>query len=135
MYRYARSSSSSNISNRLRVAGVRDVHQHLGVVGQARDGPVYRKRGGARVNYIYATWPFAQIGIGREEIRFRFLWNTYKINREDIQELRFVRGITSRGLVVIHSSRHAPADLIFWTFSPQSLIQALGNMDYEICEG
>lgn len=92
------------------------------------------ERGGARINHIYLTWPFAVLSLSSSALELRVLFWKWNIPSDDITALSRVSGITTTGIEIGHTAHSVPANPVFWTMNYARLKSALEAAGYEVTE-
>jgi hypothetical protein len=98
----------------------------------------FSQTGGARIGWLNASWPLAELSASNEALRLSCLNRNYDFPRRSIHRLRRYRGIFSVGLQIEHSVESIPelvvfwASLFFWTSGFQQLQAQLENLGYEV---
>ena len=89
-------------------------------------------------NAANATWPFATLQIGRDGIELRMiLWpfsQRFTLKRHEVECLKTRRGLFSFGVQVEHRKREYPPFILFWSFSPKTLLSSAQGAGYRIAE-
>jgi len=93
-------------------------------------------------NYWYAwnfTYPFAQLRVSSSDltlsVSFLSLWRrTFIFPRPAIRQLRWKRGLFSRGLQIEHTLHEYPPFVLFWVGDLKSLAESLREFGYEIAD-
>ncbi len=98
----------------------------------------YAQTGGARLDSLNASWPFAELSADSESLRLSCLGREYVFPRDAIRRLSRHRGIFSVGLRIEHREPSAPefivfwASVFFWTAGFGKLKEQLEKLGYEI---
>ena len=98
----------------------------------------YAQTGGARLDSLNASWPFAKLLADAECLRLSCLGREYLFPRNSICKLSRHRGVFSIGLRIEHREQSAPefiifwASIFFWTAGFRKLKEQLENLGYEI---
>ena len=102
---------------------------------------LYREWGGlwwgkGDVGTINASWPFARLSASPNQIEIRVLfplaWRRFVLTRGDVILVHKQRGLLNTGVRFEHKSRMAPEFLLFWTFSPDTLVRRLGELGFPV---
>ncbi len=91
----------------------------------------FAQLGGARIGFVNATWPFAQLSADRDAIALRCLFK-FTFPRDSITKLGRYRGFTSSGLQIEHTVPRYPRFMVFWTFSFDALKGELEALGYTV---
>jgi hypothetical protein len=93
---------------------------------------VFAQRGGARLDYFNATWPFAKLAVRLDALVLDVALSHYEFPRDSIQRLRRYRGLWSLGLVIEHTlmDPDVPWLVIFWVTDYEALRAALEREGY-----
>ena len=83
------------------------------------------------------TWPFARLSVARQAITLSvsmmgFAKRTFTFPRVAIRQLRWKRGIFSRGLLIEHTIGDCPPFVLFWVSNRKELAGHLRESGYEI---
>ena len=92
------------------------------------------ERGGAVVNHVFLTWPFAILSLSSSALELRVLFWTWYIPADRIVRLSRIRGWPYSGLQIHHTMEKVPTAPIFKTLNYPRLKVALTAMGYEIGE-
>ena len=84
-------------------------------------------RGGARVGWVNATWPFSKLTASAKHLKLSSLQGTYNFLPGDVISLqrRGVIPLLTTGVRIIHRRMDYPAKIIFWSISPKRLIEKI----------
>jgi hypothetical protein len=88
-------------------------------------------RGGARINWFNATWPFATLDVGADCIILKVLTTTYAFKKEDVQSLELY-GLLSSGVKIVHSNPTMPSRVVFWSFSLPDVLESARKAGYPV---
>jgi len=91
-------------------------------------------RGGARIDYFNATWPFATLDVGVDCIILKVLTSIYVFQKEEVQNLKR-HGLFSRGIKIVHSNPTAPAHIVFWPFPSREVLEVAQKAGYPVAKG
>jgi len=98
----------------------------------------YEQKGGARLGWLSASWPFARLSASRESLRLSCPGRDYVFPRSSIRKLSRHRGIFSVGLRIEQRDEVAPefivfwASVFFWSSGFRKLRAHLEGLGYEI---
>jgi hypothetical protein len=97
---------------------------------------MFTQRGGARLDWCNATWPFAKLSVGADALRLKVFQNCYEFPSGSIDKLRPYRGVTGLGLTIEHTivDRRTPWLVIFWTFDYGRLQAGLEEAGYQVLD-
>jgi hypothetical protein len=98
------------------------------------DGQSATMKGGARIGWSNASWPFATLSVDGEWIRVKSVVGTAWISRTSITSVRIVRGLMGPG-VLFGSGTGAYDGVIFWTFAPGEVERALQWFRWPVTRG
>jgi hypothetical protein len=76
-------------------------------------GSTFSQIGGARIGFINATWPLAQLSADRDAIALRCLFK-FTFPRQKIARLSRYRLFFSTGLQIEHTVPRYPRFMVFW---------------------
>jgi hypothetical protein len=108
------------------------------VVPSAEFKPVFSQTGGARLDWLNWTYPFATLSADAHAIHLSCLRREYHFPRATIRQLRRHSGVFSVGLQIEHTKESLPqfvlfwASIFFWTSGFKKLKQQLEHLGYEI---
>jgi hypothetical protein len=89
--------------------------------------------GGARIGFINATWPLAQLSADRDAIALRCLFR-FTFPRHKITRLSRYRRFFSTGLQIEHTVSRYPRFMVFWGFSFERLKAELEALGYTVLD-
>jgi hypothetical protein len=78
------------------------------------DNAAFSQIGGARINLMNVTYPYAELSIFRNALRLTCLDREYVFLRGNIIALAKYRGLFSTGLNIRHSVPTYPEFIVFW---------------------
>jgi hypothetical protein len=87
--------------------------------------------GGARIGFINATWPLAQLSADRDAIALRCLFK-FTFPRQRITRLSRYRLFFSTGLQIEHTVSRYPRFMVFWAFRFNRLKVELEALGYTV---
>lgn len=87
--------------------------------------------GGARIGFVNATWPFAQLSADRDAIALRCLFK-FRFPRHRITRLSRYRPFFSTGLRIEHTVPFYPRFMVFWGFSFDRMKVELEALGYTV---
>ena len=90
------------------------------------------QKGGARLDNLNATWPFAKIVASREKVKLRVFSKEYEFEKNQIIGLREYNGIFSKGMIIEHKKKEYPHHIVFWTFSFKKIKKGLDSLGYYV---
>jgi hypothetical protein len=92
-----------------------------------------RLKGGARIGWWNATWPLATLVLDKEWAHLKSMIGSVWISQVETIEVKVVRSPVGSG--VLFSSRTGVYDgVIFWTFSPAAVREALANFGWPVSD-
>jgi hypothetical protein len=94
-------------------------------------GSTFSQIGGARIGFINATWPLAQLSADRDAIALRCLFK-FTFPRQKIARLSRYRLFFSTGLQIEHTVPRYPRFMVFWAFSFKRLKVELEALGYTV---
>jgi hypothetical protein len=94
--------------------------------------------GGARVGLMNATWPFAKLVAGLDELTLRVLVFKFTFPKGSIARVSEYNGLLAgvlprfitSGLRIEHHNKNAPNFIVFWTPHSSALLKQLASMGY-----
>jgi hypothetical protein len=92
-------------------------------------------RGGGKFGKVQNSWPFVKLTINEEGISMRTIIQEVQLKRESIRAIILHRGFLNSRFVFKHDESTIKQELEFWTFSPDSIANALKSQGYSISEG
>jgi hypothetical protein len=95
----------------------------------------FSQRGGVRLNFWNATWPFAVLSAESKSIRCSgVVFREVRFPKASVKRLSRYDGIFSVGLRIEHTVSSAPEFVVFWTFNFKKLTENLRRLGYEVME-
>ena len=89
--------------------------------------------GGARVGWVNASWPLAQLSVSEGRLRlYAFLIGQYDFAPEDViafENYGFIP-ILASGVRIMHRRTDYPQKIIFWSARPNRLIERIGQAGF-----
>jgi len=92
-------------------------------------------RGGGKFGKVQNSWPFVKLTINGDGISMRTIIQEVQLKRESIRAIILQRGFLNSRFVFKHDDSTIKQELEFWTFSPDSIANALKSQGYSISEG
>jgi hypothetical protein len=91
-------------------------------------------RGGTRVGWFNATWPFATLSATANRLSLSCgVFGSWKFSPEDVVRLESYGSIPilSSGIRIVHANPQYPEKVVFWCFgSPDRLIRRIGELGF-----
>lgn len=91
-------------------------------------------RGGARIGWFNASWPFAVLRANREEIAIDVRFSgKYSFRRDQVVRIEPYGSLPmiGRGIVIKHTVAEIPERVIFWTLgAPGPLLREIGGVGF-----
>ena|SRR5260370_35471173 len=81
-------------------------------------------------NGYYVTWPLALIAIGPKGIKLFTPISQYSIDRNNILEVLFRRGVFFRGVQILHKQARTPEFILFLSFTNRLLLKRFHRLGY-----
>jgi hypothetical protein len=91
----------------------------------------FTRIGGARIGFINATWPLAQLSAERNAIALRCLFK-FTFPRHRITRLSRYRSFMSTGLQIEHTLPRCPRFMVFWGVGFNRLKADLDALGYTV---
>ena len=92
-------------------------------------------RGGGKFGKVQNSWPFVKLTINNDGISMRTIIQEVQMKRGSIREIILQRGFFNSRFVFKHDDPTIKQELEFWTFSPDSIANALKSQGYSVSEG
>ena len=88
--------------------------------------------GGFNAACFNATWPFANLVVGDENLMLVCLWRNWTFSKKSIRRLSKHRGLFSSGLRIEHDIALYPAFIVFWSMGFVELKSELEKSGYVV---
>ena len=92
-------------------------------------------RGGGKFGKVQNSWPFVKLTISDDGISMRTIIQEVQMKRGSIRAIILQRGFLNSRFVFKHDDPTINQELEFWTFSPDSIANALKSQGYSVSEG
>jgi hypothetical protein len=92
-------------------------------------------RGGGKFGKLQNSWPFVKLTITNDGIAMKTILQKVQMKRESIQEIILQRNILNWRFIFVHNDPAIKKEIEFWTFSPDSIANALKSQGYSVSEG
>ncbi|MEP4546967.1 MAG: hypothetical protein ABJ000_12370 [Saccharospirillum sp.] len=92
-------------------------------------------RGGARIDLMNATWPFAKLKVTKTELDLRVtFFGKYVFKPEDVERVEAYGLIpfVGKGVRIHHNVAGYPKKIIFWylCFSPKEIVHTIKSLGF-----
>ena len=91
-------------------------------------------RGGGKFGKVQNSWPFVKLTINEDGISMRTIIQEVQLKRESIRAIILHRGFLNSRFVFKHDDPAIKKEIEFWTFSPDSIANALKSQGYSVSE-
>src|SRR5260370_24380973 len=81
-------------------------------------------------NGYYVTWPFALVVLNPKGIKLFTPLGWYSIDRNNILEVYFRRGVFLRGVQILHKQARTPEFILFLSFLNRLLLMRFHRLGY-----
>ena len=78
------------------------------------------------------TWPFVKLHICNDSLTFIYSNNIHKIDRSQIDKINVHKGLFSKGIRLIFTSKNDYPYFVFWSFNLKKLVKCLEACNYHI---
>ena len=94
-----------------------------------------KHRGGGKFGKVQNSWPFVKLTITNDGISMKTILQEVQMKRELIRAIILRRGFISNRFIFVHDDPAIKKEIEFWTFSPDSIANALKSQGYSVSEG
>jgi hypothetical protein len=91
----------------------------------------FTETGGARIGWLNASWPFAQISADQGNLIISVLWRTYAFTLKQVLFIERYSGLTSEGIRIRHNVAEYPEKIIFWG-NPDKLLNGIWSSGFAV---
>ena len=92
-------------------------------------------RGGGKFGKVQNSWPFVKLTITNDGISMKTILQEVQLKRGSIRAIILQRGFLNSRFIFVHDDPEFKKEIEFWTFSPDSIANALKSQGYSILEG
>jgi hypothetical protein len=92
-------------------------------------------RGGGQFGKSQNSWPFVKLTINSDGISLKTILQEVRMKRESIRAIILQRGFINCRFIFEHDDPAIKKEIEFWTFSPDSIANALKSQGYSVSEG
>lgn len=92
-------------------------------------------RGGGQFGNVRNSWPFVKLTISSDGISMKTILQEVRMKRESIRAIILQRGFLNSHFIFKHDDPKIKKEIEFWTFSPDSIADALKSQGYSVSEG
>jgi len=91
-------------------------------------------RGGGKFGNVQNSWPFVKLTITNVGISMKTILQEVQMKRGSIRAIILQRGFLNSRFIFVHDDPAIKKEFEFWTFSPDSIANALKSQGYSVSE-
>ena len=88
--------------------------------------------GGGKFGKVQNSWPFVKLTINADSVSMRTMLQEVQIRRESIQTIILKKYFLNYRFIFKHNDPAIKEEIEFWTFSPDSVANALRSQGYPV---